>query len=108
LVAAVLVFVLLFTSWKAVAQTQPLIGNHPTVNVAHLSARANVARPLNLHISFAPRNPVLLSKLLADLQNPESPRYRRWLSPAQFDAQFGRRPDEVAAVRQWLQGRACV
>ena len=29
------------------AQTQPLIGNHPTVNVANMSARADAARPLN-------------------------------------------------------------
>jgi len=87
------------------AQTQPLIGNHPTVNVANMSARADAARPLNLHISFAPRNPVALAKLLADLQNPTSPRYHHWLSPAQFNARFGRSADEVAAVRQWLSGK---
>lgn len=87
------------------AQTQPLIGNHPTVNVANMSARADAARALNLHISFAPRNPVALAKLLADLQNPASPRYHHWLSPAQFNARFGRSADEVAAVRQWLLGQ---
>jgi len=102
LVAVVLVSVLLLPPWKAAAQTQQLAGNHPTVNVASLSARADRTRPLNLHISFAPRNPVALAKLLADLQNPASPRYHRWLSPPQFDAQFGRRADEVDAVRQWL------
>src|SRR5258708_10522441 len=102
---AVLVVLVLIIPWKAAAQTQSLAGNHPTVNLANLSARATAARPLNLYISFAPRNPVALAKLLADLQNPSSPRYHHWLSPAHFDAQFGRRADEVAAVREWLSGQ---
>src|SRR5712671_4751706 len=45
------------------AQTQPLIGNHPTANVANMRSHADAARPLNIHISFAPRNPVALAKL---------------------------------------------
>src|SRR5712672_2084220 len=84
------------------AQTQPLIGNHPTANVANMRSHADAARPLNIHISFAPRNPVALAKLLADLQNPASPLCHKWLSPAQFNANFGRSADEVAAVREWL------
>jgi hypothetical protein len=86
----------------AAAQTQPLIGNHPTANVANMRSHADATRPLNIHISFAPRNPVALAKLLADLQNPASPLYHKWLSPAQFNARFGRSADEVAAVREWL------
>src|SRR5882762_5127513 len=75
------------------AQTQPLIGNHPTANVANMRSHADAARPLNIHISFAPRNPVALAKLLADLQNPTSARYHKWLSPAQFNTNFGRSAD---------------
>ncbi len=65
-------------------------------------AEADPARPLNIHISFVPRNRAALVKLLDDLQNPASPRYHGWLSPAQYDVKFGRTPGEVAAVRQWL------
>lgn len=101
-VAVILALFSLVTPQASAAQTQPLIGNHPTVNAAKLSAPADRERPLNLHISFAPQNPAGLAKMLADLQNPASPRYHRWLSPAQFDAQFGRTADEVAAARGWL------
>src|SRR5260221_11494646 len=104
LIAALVVLVLI-VPWKAAAQTQSLAGNHPTVSLANLSARATAARTLNLYISFAPRNPVALAKLLVDLQNPSSPRYPHWLSPAHFDPQFGRRADEVPAIHEWLSGQ---
>jgi subtilase family serine protease len=70
-----------------------------------MHSRADAARMLSIHISFAPRNAADLAKLLADLQDPASPRYHRWLSPATFNANFSRTPGEVSAVRQWLSGQ---
>ena len=46
-----------------------------------------------------------LAKLLDDLQNPGSRRYHQWLTPAQFNATFGRTPGEISAVQQWLSGQ---
>lgn len=46
-----------------------------------------------------------LAVKLADLQNPNSPTYHQWLTPAQFGAQFGNAPTDVAAVVSWLQSQ---
>ncbi len=67
-----------------------------------MTARADASLPLTLTISFSLRNHAALKKLLSDVQNPASPRYHRWLTPAQFDARFGRTPAEVEAVKQWV------
>jgi hypothetical protein len=51
----------------ASAQNQTLSGNHPLVDALTMSSRADASLPLNIHISFAPRNPATLAKLLTDL-----------------------------------------
>jgi subtilase family serine protease len=43
-----------------------------------------------------------LDQLLADQQNPASPRYHQWLTPAQFGAQFGLSSADIAKVTAWL------
>jgi subtilase family serine protease len=43
-----------------------------------------------------------LDRTLADLYDPSSSSYRRWLTPAQFHARFSPRAGDVAAVRSWL------
>jgi subtilase family serine protease len=43
-----------------------------------------------------------LDRTLADLYDPASPAYHRWLTPAQFHARFSPRSRDVAAVRAWL------
>ncbi len=44
-----------------------------------------------------------LKQLLADLQNPASPRYHHWLTPQQFGSQFGVNDADIAKTEQWLQ-----
>jgi subtilase family serine protease len=41
-------------------------------------------------------------QLLADQQNPSSPRYQQWLTPQQIGKQFGPTDHDVSAVTQWL------
>jgi pseudomonalisin len=41
-------------------------------------------------------------QLLADQQNPSSPRYQQWLTPQQLGEQFGPTDHDVNAVTQWL------
>ena len=86
---------------STLAQTVALNGSKPR-EAAGLTARADAKRPLRLHISFQLRNRAALSKLLADLQDPASTQYHRWLTPTEFNARFGRTPAEVKAVSKWL------
>jgi subtilase family serine protease len=43
-----------------------------------------------------------LGQLLADQQNPATARYRKWLTPEQFGAQFGLSAADLATVSAWL------
>ena len=44
-----------------------------------------------------------LDAFLAAQQDPSSPQYRRWLTPAEFAARFGARPADSARVTAWLR-----
>ncbi len=44
-----------------------------------------------------------LDALVAAQQNPASPLYHQWLTPAQFGAQFGAAASDITAVETWLQ-----
>jgi pseudomonalisin len=46
-----------------------------------------------------------LETLLAAQQNPRSPLYHKWLTPAQFGAEFGPKAADLARVTDWLRGR---
>jgi len=86
----------------AAAQTVALAGNRPAALAAALTARADASTPLTVRVTFVLRNRPELMRLLVDQQNPASPHYDRWLTPAAFAARFGRTPAEVSAVSEWL------
>lgn len=44
-----------------------------------------------------------LTQYLADLQNPASPNYHRWLTPAQYGARFGLSESDLVTLESWLQ-----
>ena len=44
-----------------------------------------------------------LDQLLADQQNPNSPRYHQWLSPEDYAARFGISPSDESKVVAWLE-----
>lgn len=44
-----------------------------------------------------------LEQLLADQQDPGSPRYHQWLTPEEYGREFGISDDGVKAVVDWLQ-----
>jgi subtilase family serine protease len=46
-----------------------------------------------------------LTEYLAAVQQPSSPSYHKWLTPAQFGEQFGPAAQDVEAVQQWLQAQ---
>ncbi len=101
--AAVLAIFLSLGSSRAAAQSVALSRNHP-VDVAQLAEtrRAAPYRELDLKIVMALRNEAALDKLLADQQDPASPQYHHWLTPAEFSARFDPDPKDLAAIARWL------
>lgn len=99
--AALMIAVAAFGAGSSFAQTVELRDNRPA-QATGLSMHAAAARPLALHVSFKLRNRLALAKLLKDQQDPASPQYHHWITPAQFNAKFGRTPAEVNAVAKWL------
>jgi hypothetical protein len=56
-----------------------------------------------LVLVFPVRDPAGLERLLKEFQDPASPRFRRWLTPAEFGARFGAREEDLEAVAGWLR-----
>jgi trimeric autotransporter adhesin len=46
-----------------------------------------------------------LKQYLGDLQNPNSPSYRNWLTPAQFGELYGISDTDLATVTAWLESQ---
>ncbi len=44
-----------------------------------------------------------LQKLLADQQNPKSPRFHQWLTSDQFGQQFGLSQNDIEKISAWLE-----
>ena len=60
---------------------------------------------LSLSVVLPPSNAAGLHSLLANLYNPSSPQFHRWLQPGQFATEFGPSSSDVATVESWLHGR---
>jgi subtilase family serine protease len=78
---------------------------HPKVALAtDLGPTAAETRLVGLTIRFnmTQAQQAALDQLLADLQDPTSPRYHQWLTPTEFGAQFGLSSDDLAKVTTWL------
>jgi hypothetical protein len=60
---------------------------------------------LHLTVGLAPSDPDDLASLLAELYTPGSSGYHRWLTPAEYQADFAPAPAEVASVESWLHAK---
>ncbi len=49
-----------------------------------------------------------LDTLLQQQQDPRSPNYHKWLTPAQYHQRFGISDSDLATVKQWLQSNGLV
>ena len=58
---------------------------------------------LRLIIAKTPAQQKALDKLVADQQDPKSPQYHRWLTPADYGARFGASDATIAALSGWLE-----
>jgi subtilase family serine protease len=81
------------------AGRQVLHGSSPAV-LSQLApvGRLPESRRLNLAIALPLRNEAALNDLLRQLYEPSSPRYRQYLTPAQFTAEFGPAEQDYEAV----------
>lgn len=61
------------------------------------------AAPVSFEVHLPSRDQVALNALLADIQDPLSPQYHKWLSAAEFQRRFGPAPAQLAQVRAALQ-----
>jgi Predicted protease len=57
---------------------------------------------LMLQFNMTAAQQTALKQLMADQQNPASPRYHQWLTPQQYGAQFGLSAGDIARVTSWL------
>jgi subtilase family serine protease len=102
--AAALAALLLAAAVEARAETLvPLRDNFPeAATELALEGRAPGSKGLRMQVYLAPRNRAQLDRLLDQLQDPASPRYRRFLSAAEYEARFAPAQRDVDAVRGWL------
>jgi kumamolisin len=61
--------------------------------------------PVHLGIALRVTHTDELAALRRDLQNPSSPDFHRWLTPAEYGARFGQDPASYAAVSAWLRAQ---
>ena len=85
----------------------PLNGSiHPLTARYTDTGHADNGQPLTaMTIYFSPSSSqqAALTTLLADQRTQGSRHYHRWLTPAQYEAQFGLAPSDLNAVTNWLQ-----
>jgi subtilase family serine protease len=55
-----------------------------------------------LLLKMDPQKQAELDRLIAEQQDRSSANFHKWLSPAEFGRKFGRTPEEVARVKNWL------
>jgi subtilase family serine protease len=58
-----------------------------------------------LHLTSSAEQTAAIEQLLADQQDPASPRYHAWLTPEQFGEQFGAAQEDIDAITGWLESR---
>ena len=86
-----------------------LKGNtHPAVTTAVVRGRPSgdlAMEHLLLSLSRTPSAQAQLDTFLAAQQDPASPQYHQWLTPAQFGATFGPTPETLQLVTAWLEAQ---
>jgi hypothetical protein len=91
------------------AQVQALPNHHPqwanASNDAGLAPAKLVLDQMTIVLARSPEQEAAFEKLLADQQNPASPDYHRWLTPAEVGERFGLSEQDIESVTGWLQSQ---
>ena len=84
-----------------------LSGNrHPLATAAADRGPVPASMPADRMLLVLQRSPDqerALDMLVESLHDPNSPNYHRWLTPAQFGAQWGAADSDITAVTAWLE-----
>ena len=91
------------TSRASLAGSQP-----PRARIAHDLGAVDPSTPLQsmtLYFSRTAQQQSDLAALIAAQQNPSSPQYHQWLTPAEFGARFGVADSDIAKTEAWLESR---
>ncbi len=81
---------------------------HPLARAEFDRGRASsVTKVPRMTLVFSPSatQKAALAQLLKDQQNPASPSYHQWLTPAQFGARFGMSDQDIATTEAWLEAQ---
>jgi hypothetical protein len=89
------------------AAMSPLVGTmHPLAKAEFdtgVADNSKVLQSMSINFKRTDAQQAALKALLQAQQDPASPSYRKWLTPAQFGQQFGMSPADLAKVSAWLQ-----
>ena len=85
------------------AGVRHLHGHVPASAVANLSAASRLAatNQISLAIGLSLRNTTALTNLMGQIYDSASPKYRQYLTPEEFTAQFGPTEQEYQAVKNF-------
>jgi hypothetical protein len=91
------------------AQAQALPNHHPLwanpSNDAGLMPAKLMLDQMTIVLARSPEQESAFEQLLADQQNPASPEYHHWLTPAEVGERFGLSEQDIASVTGWLQSQ---
>jgi subtilase family serine protease len=80
----------------------------PRAHIATDQGAVSGSTPLSsitMYFSRSAQQQSDLDALIAAQQNPASPQFHQWLTPAQFGARFGLADADIAKVQSWLQSQ---
>ncbi len=60
---------------------------------------------MSLLFRMSTQQKAIQTRALATVQDPGSPSYHQWLTPEQYAAEFGAKPDDVARATAWLSSQ---
>jgi subtilase family serine protease len=92
---------------RANQNSRTLLSGHtvPLIQQARLVQNASPAQQLNLSIGMQLRNSSDLDSLLSAINDPNSPQYRQYLTPDQFNRLFAPTTDQVQQVISYLRSQ---
>jgi subtilase family serine protease len=95
---------------QRIEDTEPAVvmGTHPLARPEFDRGRVDGSMKINraaLVFKLASTQQAALEKLLAEQQDPDSPNYRKWLTPEQYAARFGMSDADLSKVASWLNSQ---
>ncbi len=91
------------------ANRVPLIGHHPAwANPQNDAGAVPSDLPIEritIVLNRSPQRQQAFDQFLRDQQNPATPDYHHWLTPAQIGQRFGPSSHDIAAVTGWLKSQ---